>query len=537
MNHCLNLSLLLALPLITAFPRPAAAQSRCEDLAKLHLDHATITSAASYAAGAYKPPPISYQPLPRAPLPSFCRVQGVATPTPGSQIRFEVWLPSSGWNGKFEQVGNGGLAGQIPLPSMAEPLLRGYATAATDDGHVGSSPVDGAWALGHPEKVTDFAYRAVHQTAVQAKVILHAFYGSDPAQSYFVGCSEGGREALIEAQRFPADFHGIIAGAPATYFTDLGLKQLWDARALRDNPASYIPPAKLAVLQNAAIAQCDTLDGVKDGLIENPQACHFDPAAIQCKDADGPGCLTAAQVEAARKIYGPATNSRTGAQISPGFSPGTEAVPENWAVWITGAPTGRLPIGALIGNGFFTNFVFEDPNWDYRTLNFDTDVTRVDDKFAKLFNATDPDLRPFKALGGKLIQYQGWGDAAIPPQDSVDYFTSVQTAIGPTADFYRLFMVPGMSHCGGGLGANVFGNELIAPHPDAADDVTMALDQWVVHTIAPDKIIATRFADNDPDKAIVMTRPLCPYPQQARYKGTGDTNSASSFSCQTPAKN
>jgi feruloyl esterase len=535
-NHRLNLTLLIALPLATAFPPSAASQHRCEDLAKLHLNHATITAATPYAAGTYKPLPSPYLPPPRTALPSFCRVQAIATPTPDSEIRFEVWLPSSGWNGKFEQVGNGGLAGNIPLPAMAEPLLRGYATAATDDGHVGSSPLDGAWAIGHPEKVIDFGYRAVHQTAVQAKAILRAFYGSDPAQSYFVGCSEGGREALTEAQRFPADFHGIIAGAPANFFIDLAVKQLWDARALRNNPASYIPPSKLAVLQNAAIAQCDTLDGVKDGLIENPQACHFDPAVVQCKDIEGPGCLTAAQVEAARKIYGPVRNSRTGAQLSPGFSPGTEAVPENWAVWITGAPTGRLPIGALIGNGFFTGFVFEDLNWDYRTLNFDSDVERADGKLAKILNATDPDLRPFKALGGKLIQYQGWGDAAIPPQDSVDYFASVQTTIGPTDDFYRLFMVPGMSHCGDGLGANVFGNELITPHPDTAHDVTMALDQWVVHNIAPDKIIATRFVDNDPDKAIVMTRPLCPYPQQAHYNGTGDSNTASSFSCRAPKK-
>jgi feruloyl esterase len=525
---------LVTLPLLTAWPRPSLAQHRCEDLAKLHLTHATITSATSYAAGAYKPPADPFLPPLSTALPAFCRVTGIATPTAGSAIQFEVWLPSSNWNGKFEQVGNGGLAGRIPLPSMAQPLLRGYATAATDDGHIGTSFADGSWAIGHPEKVIDYGYRAVHQTAIQAKAILHAFYGNGPSQSYFVGCSEGGREALIEAQRYPADFHGIVAGAPATYLVHLGVKQLWDARALRDNPASYIPPAKLAVLQNAAIAQCDQLDGVKDGLIENPQACHFDPASVECKSTDAADCLTAAQVEAAKKIYGPATNSRTGAQISPGFSPGAEAAPENWAVWITGAAAGQLPIGALIGNSFFTGLVFENPTWDYRTLNFDSDITLADNKLAKILNATDPDLRPFKALGGKLIQYQGWGDAAIPPQDSVDYFESVQTAIGPTADFYRLFMVPGMSHCAGGLGANVFGNGASVPNPDAAHDITMALDQWVTHDIAPDKIIATRFIDNDPTKAVLMTRPLCPYPQQAHYKGVGDTNSASSFTCQAP---
>jgi feruloyl esterase len=233
-------------------------------------------------------------------MPAFCRVAGVAKPTSDSEIKFELWLPASGWNGEFEQVGNGGFAGTIPLAAMAEPLLRGYATAGTDDGHVGGTDV--SWAIGHPEKVIDFGYRAVHETSVQAKTILREFYGKDPKRSYFVGCSDGGREALMEAQRFPADFYGIVAGAPANFWTHLNFKGLWDERALLDDPASYIPPSKLPALQNAAIAACDTLDGVKDGLIQNPKLCHFDPAEIQCKGADGPDCLTAPQVEAAKKI-------------------------------------------------------------------------------------------------------------------------------------------------------------------------------------------------------------------------------------------
>lgn len=218
--------------------------------------------------------------------------------------------PVSGWNGKFEQVGNGSLAGTIPLFAMAEPLLRGFATAGTDDGHTGA-PTDGSWAIGHPEKVIDFGYRAVHETSVQAKAILRGFYGKDPAESYFVGCSDGGREALMEAQRFPADFHGIVAGAPANSWTHLVFRGEQNQRAMVDT-ASYIPPGKLAVLQAAALAQCDALDGVKDGLIQNPRACRFDPAVVLCKDADSPECLTAAQVEAAKKIYGPVIDSRTG---------------------------------------------------------------------------------------------------------------------------------------------------------------------------------------------------------------------------------
>jgi hypothetical protein len=416
---------------------------------------------------------------------------------------------------------------------MAEPLLRGFAAAGTDDGHAGTI-TDGLWAIGHPEKVIDFGYRAVHETSVQAKVILREFYGKDPAQSYFVGCSNGGREALMEAQRFPADFHGIVAGAPANSWTHLNFRSLWNERAMLDNPAAYISPAKLAVLQNAALAQCDALDGVKDGLIQNPRACRFDPAVVQCKDADTPACLTAAQVEAVKKIYGPVIDSRTGAWISPGYSPGTEAA--NWAAWITGPKAGAVAFPSLIADSFFAGMVFEDPKWDPQTLNFSSDVKRTDDKLAAIFNSTNPNLRSFKARGGKLIQYHGWGDAAIPPQDSIDYFESVQSATGTTNDFYRLFMVPGMSHCRGGIGANVFGNGLAAPDPDAAHDVVMALDQWVVHDVAPDQIIATGFVDGNPAKDVVMTRPLCPYPQEAQYKGAGNTNSAASFTCKAPVR-
>jgi hypothetical protein len=526
-------SLLLALPITGVCSGSAFAQHRCEDLAKLRLTNAMVTSATSFAAGVFKSPADPFQPPPRADIPTFCRVDGIAKPTSDSEIKFEVWLPALGWNGKFEQVGNGGLAGIIPLAAMAEPLLRGYATAGTDDGHA-SSVTDGAWAIGHPEKVIDFGYRAVHETSIQAKAIIRAFYGKDPAQSYFVGCSDGGREALMEAQRFPADFHGIVAGAPANFFTHLSFRLLWDERALHDDPASYISAGKLAALQSAALATCDGLDGVKDGLIQNPQLCRFDPAVIQCKGADGPGCLTGAQVEAARKIYEPIKDPRTGALIAPGFSPGTEAVPANWAAWIIGARTRDSTVGALIGNSIFADMVFENSRWELKALNFDGDVKFADHKLAVVLNSTDPNLRRFKAYGGKLIQYHGWGDAAIPPQWSIDYFESVQSAMGITKDFYRLFMIPGMSHCGGGLGANVFGNEFTVQQADAEHDVVMALDQWVVHNIAPDHIIATGFVDDNPAKGVVMTRPLCPYPQDTHYKGTGDTNNATSFTCQAP---
>ena len=515
------------------FPAATHAQGSCESLASLKLTNATIASATSVAAGGFKPPAAPGQPAPARDLPAFCRVAGTAKPTSDSEIRFEVWLPLPGWNGKFEQVGNGGFAGTIPLSGMAEPLLRGYATAATDDGHTNGP--DQSWAIGHPEKVVDFGYRAVHETSVQAKAILHAFYGKDAARSYFVGCSEGGREGLTEAQRYPDDFHGIVAGAPAIHWNHLQFMGVWEAQALLETPESYIPPKKLPVLQNAAIAACDTLDGVKDGLIENPQICHFDPATVQCKGDDAADCLTAPQVEAARKIYGGARNPRTEKIIEPGLSPGVEAVPANWPVWITGQSAPQLGIAKLFGSFFFAAFVFENPKWDLRTLNFDSDVKVTDDKFGAILNSDDPNLKAFKARGGKLIQYHGWGDAAIPPQGSVDYFENVQKAMGKTDSFYRLFMVPSMSHCAGGPGATFFGNGLSA-QADPDHDVVLALDRWVEQGVAPDKIIAAGFVDGNPAKGIAMTHPLCPYPQVAHYKGTGDPKDAGNFGCQAPRK-
>jgi Tannase and feruloyl esterase len=527
----------VCLALLGSFlPATASAQTSCKGLANLTLTNATITSATSVAAGTYKPPTSPGLPAPTKTLPAFCRVAGIAKPTSESEIHFEVWLPASDWNGKFEQVGNGGFAGLIPYAGMAEPLLHGYATAATDDGHVNGP--NQSWAIGHPEKVIDFGYRAVHETSVQAKAIVRAFYGKGASRNYFVGCSEGGREGLTEAQRYPGDFHGIVAGAPAIHWDALQLRGAWDAQALLATPASYIPPAKLPVLQNAAIAACDTIDGTKDGFIENPELCHFDPSVAQCKGDDASDCLNASQVQAAEKIYGPMKNSQTGTIIGPGFSPGVEAFPANWVVWITGTSAPQLGVGKLFATFFYRDFVFEDPQWDVQSLNLDRDSKLADGKLGAILNSDNPNLKAFKARGGKLIQYHGWGDAAIPPQGSVDYFRSVQRAMGKTQDFYRLFMVPTMSHCAGGPGATIFGNAggVEPPEEDADHDVVLALDRWVEQGVAPDHIIATGFVDNRPAKGVAITHPLCPYPQTAHYKGSGDTHDAANFVCQMPQK-
>jgi hypothetical protein len=523
-------------------PAPALAQKSCESLTALTLANTTITSATSIAAGAFKPPAGPGQPAPTEALPAFCRVAGVAKPTSDSEIKFEVWLPASGWNGKYEQVGNGGFAGTIPLPGMADPLLRGYATAGTDDGHAAAT--DGLWALGHPEKLIDFGYRAVHEVSVQAKAIVAAFYGKDLAHSYFVGCSDGGREALMEAQRFPDDFVGIVAGAPANYWTHLLAGAIWNEQALLGDPASYLPPNKLPAIQNAVISACDALDGVKDGVIGDPRRCRFDPVVIQCQGADGPDCLTAVQVATVRKIYAGPKNPRTGAQVFPGFSPGTEAVPANWRLWISGTSPTQPTLQDFFGNTFYSYMVFDNPKWDFHSFDFDKDLKTTDDKTGGILNSNDPDLGKFKARGGKLIQYHGWGDAAIPPQNSINYFERVQSVMGKTTherefgatqDFYRLFLVPGMSHCAGGVGATSFGN-LASAQRDPDHDVVSALDRWVEKGIAPNQIIATGFVGGDPAKGVAMTRPLCPYPEDAVYKGTGDTNSAASFTCKVRPK-
>ena len=531
----LRIALSACLAVLVFLPCAALAQTPCEKLADVTLTNATVTSATSVTAGSYKPPAGPGLPAPSAALPAFCRVAGVAKPTSDSDIRFEVWLPLAGWNGKYEQVGNGGFAGTIPFSAMAASLLSGYATAGTDDGHVAAR--DAKWAIGHPEKVKDFGYRAVHETSVQAKALIAAFYGKAAAHVYFVGCSEGGREGLTEAQRYPDDFQGIIAGSPAINWNHLNARGLWDELALTETPESYIPPAKLPILQNAAIAACDSTDGDKDGSIENPSLCHFDPATVQCKGDDTSGCLTAAQVAAAKKIYAPLTNPRTGALIEAGFSPGGEAVPANWAVWITGGSAAQQGVGKLFANQFFADMVFENPQWNPKSFNFDSDMKLTDDKFGDILNSMDTNLRAFKAHGGKLIQYHGWSDAAIPPLGSVEYFESVQKTMGNTKSFYRLFMVPTMSHCAGGPGATMFGNAggFAAPSEDADHDVVMALARWVEDGKAPDRIIASGYVDGNPAKGIAMTHPLCPYPEQAYYKGSGDMKDAANFVCRRPS--
>ncbi|HXB67332.1 MAG TPA: tannase/feruloyl esterase family alpha/beta hydrolase [Candidatus Acidoferrales bacterium] len=469
----------------------------CDRLTSVSLPHTTITAAETVVA---------------SPLtgPAHCRVLAVLTPSSDSHIEMELWLPASGWNGKFEAVGNGGWAGSINAGGMAAALREGYATASTDTGHKSSETPGGSFALGHPEKLIDYGYRAVHEMTLRSRELMAAFYGREARLSYWNGCSNGGRQGLMEAQRYPEDFDGIVAGAPAANWSGRALSSLWVAQAVHKDDTSYIPPAKYPLLHNAVLQACDALDGVKDGTLEDPVRCRFDPAVLRCQDIDGPGCLTSGQVEAARKIYAAAWNSAK-QEFYPGLEPGSEL---GWATY-----GGLRPFS--IGEDFFRFVVFQDPAWSYRSLNVDSDVALAGRMDHGVINALDPNLRAFLAHGGKLIQYHGWSDPQIPPLHSVQYYDSVVNAMGGTVggagkvqEWYRLFMVPGMQHCGGGSGPNLF-------------NAMAALERWREAGEAPEKLVAWRVANNQ----VEMTRPLCPYPLVAHYKGVGSTNDARNFAC------
>jgi len=531
---------------------PAAAAT-CESLAALTLPHATVTAAQSITSGSFTPPGATAA---LTALPPFCRVAVTSTPTTDSHINLEVWIPLGGqWNGKYEQLGCGGFCGSISYSGLAQAVGRGYASAATDDGSQAGGL--GTFALGHPEKIVDFGYRALKETTDKAKAIVAALGGKGPSRSYFNGCSDGGREALQEAQRYPDDFDGIIVGSPANAWTHLFAGFIYNEQSLLDDPASYIPSSLLPVLSKAAIAQCVKQDGgvATDNFLNDPRDCKFDPGSVQCKAGQDPStCLSPAQVKAARAIYSGPHDPRTGRLIFPGYEPGSEANAANWPAWIIGASragdlAGTLAAGQALqqffGNGFYADFVFQNANFDFRTFNFTTDLAFADNGVGRIVNSINPDLRPFRAHGGKMIHYVGWADSAIAPMNSVNYYEEVRQVLGGgragddedgggsyrrIQKFYRLFMVPGMAHCGGGDGPNAFGNGANAPVVDADHDLLMALDQWVEHGVAPQKIIATHYINNSPASGVQFQRPLCPFPQVSWYRG-GDTSSASSFVC------
>jgi feruloyl esterase len=478
----------------------------CDSLSSMKLPATTITLAQVVDAGSFAPPGGAGNGSGAnafKSLPAFCRVAATLTPSADSEIRAEFWLPVTGWNGKLQVVGNGGYAGSIGYPAMAKALSQGYATAGTDTGHTGGS---GSFAAGHPEKLVDFGYRAVHETTVQAKAVVRTFYATEAKRSYWNGCSTGGRQGLMSAQKYPADFDGIVAGAPANYMSHLQPWSLWVSKAMHETEASYIQPEKYAVIHKAVLDACDALDGVKDGVIEDPSRCHFDPKTIECTSADTSACLTPAQVIAARLVYSDAVNPRTGAKILPSLERGGEM---GW-----GALGGPQPMGIPLDT--FRYIVYGNPTWDWRTVDFDKDVAAVEKAFAGVVDAVNPDLSPFFNRGGRLLMYHGWNDQLIAPRNSIDYFNAVSYTLGTarTEESMRLYMVPGMNHCAGGDGTTDF-------------NMLTALEAWVEQGQAPNRLIASRPSAH-------RTRPLCPYPQVARYQGAGSTDEAENFACVKP---
>ena len=493
---------------LTALPMCAGT---CESLTSLSLPDTTITMAQVVAAGAFTPP-VSGQAKGKgggvnayAEVPEFCRVAATIKPSSDSDIKVEFWLPVAGWNRKLQSVGNGGWAGVISYAALADAVKAGYASASTDTGHVGGS---GSFALGHQEKLIDFGWRSEHEMTVKAKAIVQAFYGSAPRLSYWNGCSTGGRQGLKEAQKFPDDYDGIIAGAPANR-TALAL---WVASAVLKDPASYIPASKYPLIHSVVLNACDLRDGLRDGLIEDPTRCNkFDAKILLCKGADGPQCLTAPQAEAVNKIYSTAFDPRSGDELFPPLVQGTEL---NWGVLAAGPdPSANI-------YDHFKYVVFKNPAWDWKTFNFDSDIALSEKPDNVVMNATDPNLRPFFAHNGKLLMYHGWADTNVATLNTVKYYHRVVDTLGGTAKIsnnMRLFLEPGMGHCGGGEGPNVF-------------DKVGTLEQWVEQNKTPETIIASHLTEGKVDR----TRPLCPFPQIAKYKGKGSVNDAANFSCQEP---
>jgi len=496
----------------------------CDSLTHVKLSRMTIESATVVPAVATP-----------APIPEHCRVLGyITTPglhgEPSNQVHFEVDLPTAGWNGKLYFAGGGGFAGGRANRSV---LSRGYASAYTDTGHENPSAYDATWALNRFTKKVDFFYRGIHVSTIAAKAITRAFYDAPLQKAYFVGCSTGGKQALMEAQRYPDDYDGIIAGAPAVDYTGLMLEFTWNQRVLLASAASYIPASKLPSIAKAVLAECDAQDGLTDRLISDPMKCHFDPESLLCKNGDAPDCLTGAQVDSLKKLY--AGPSSLGKAIFPGMPIGHEDSP-NFAAYVFGnTPPTSEPEGALTYQGdyiqtpalaayefafqqqFLKYLAFEkgDPNYDWRSFDFDKDLPRIA-PLAKIHNALDPNLKAFRKHGGKLILYNGWADPVVPPLRIIQYYEKVGAVMGAetTRDFARLFVAPGMNHCGGGPGPNQF-------------DSLTALEQWVEQGTAPDQLIASHRTNGVVDR----TRPLCPYPQAASWTGTGSSDDAANFVC------
>jgi len=478
-----------------------AQQTSCDSLKNVSVPNTQITNVQFVPAGPYRTQGRGGQQQTGPQLPAHCRVAAVLTPSSDSHIEMELWLPTEGWNGKFLAVGNGGWAGNIETGAMATGLSKGYATASNDTGHKGGSA---SFAVGHPEKLVDFGDRSMHEMAVRSKAIIQSFYSRSPQLSYYQGCSTGGRQGMMEAQRYPEDFDAIIAGAPVYNVIHLNIATVYPQVEMLKQPASILPPDKVTLLANAVVAACDEKDGVKDKIISNPQACKFDPAVLMCKPGQTSDCLTAPQVDTVKKAYSP-VKLKSGEVVYPPHSPGFE-------------PQLRIPTPGQPLSSLWTDtpryIGHQDANWDPISFDLDKDLALAL-KNAGFIESNDPDLSKFKARGGKLLLWHGWADPGPAPENTINYYYQASEKTGgKTDDWMRLFLLPGVGHCGGGVG------------PDRADYLT-PMEQWREKGIAPSQIVASRARGGQVD----ITRPLCPYPQMAKWNGSGSTDDAKNFTC------
>jgi feruloyl esterase len=529
--------ILPSLLLISAGIQSAAAgtPTGCASLTAFSYPNTTINSAASQPGGPYAAPDTWH--LIFTNLPPYCEVQATIKPTADSSINVRVWMPTTNYNGRYLGTGNGGYAGGFFFSELADGINRGFATANTDMGTFPAAGVNADALVGHPEKWKDFGWRATHLMTTFSQALINTFYGNPANKSYFAGCSTGGQQGLMEAQRFPDDYDGILAGAPAYNRTHLHTVLIADYRATHRTPASYIPATKLDAVNRAVLAQCPKQDGAapNDPFLTDPRDCKFDPASIQCTGADGPSCLNADQVAAMKVYYAGSTNLSNGAVITPGYMRGSETSNPAALGFVLNESSNEPTFDSLF------KWVF-GLTWQWQTFDFNNDMAKVDQLLAADLNANSTDLRPFAGKGGKLLLYHGFADPLLPSQYSINYYNAlIQTMTGghsarslaQTQEFARLFMAPGMWHCKDGPGPNAFGGSIQqqAPSYDPKYDLLSGLVQWVERGIAPRSVIATKYLGDAAQSSIAMQRPLCPYPQFPRYDGSGDSTLAQSYKC------
>jgi feruloyl esterase len=521
-DHRLLPALAAAMMSSAAFAPTASFAATCESLMSAHVASTTITAAQSIPVGNYVAPDGTNV----GTMPAFCRVAATVSTQPTEAVKIEIWMPASGWNGKYEAQGSGGFGGAINYSALAAPVNAGFAAATTDTGHEGGA--EGAigaplpWAQ-NPVSLFDWGHTSIHLMTVAAKDIIKQFYKTEARFSYYSGCSTGGAEAMEEAEFYPEDFDGLWAGSPGMDYSHLMESFLWGGLPSAQNPAANLPRSALTLLNNAVLNACASSKAVStDTWLNDPRDCNYDPSPLLCKAGQSPStCLSAPQVAAAKHLYSLVTNPRTGLKLYPGFARGSEG---QWS-FIQGI------LISFFAQPLLANTVFNNPNWDWKTFNYDSDARLVDQVLSPRINATNPDLSKLRQLGHKLIMTQGWIDAFNAQTLPIEYYDNVvlsnksgddrddHNARQKTSDYFRLFMVPGMSHCGlfGGPGPQVF-------------DAVAALEQWVEHGIKPDTMLATAYVNGNPSQGVAMTRPLCPYPKIAKYRA-GDPAQAASFKC------